>query len=196
MSDELFNSELNKLPTARQKEIISKETELLKKLSLSGDLLAKKYLSKFYKIPEEEIIFSKGKYSKPYVLNVNAHYNISHSRTITSIAISDKPIGICTEHIGDFPIITAHKKFNEDEKKYINDNLSNAKKQISEKAFYELFSAKKAFIKLYGDTKTDISNSLNFVSVKGKLVPDNKNIELIYDYGIPGTVTAIVTEKD
>ena len=104
MSDELYLSELEKLDYARKKEILKKADINDRKRSLAGDILVKKYLSKLYGVKEENIEIKKGKHGKPYVINLPAHFNVSHSGNYTVVAISDSPIGIDIEIIMDFSL--------------------------------------------------------------------------------------------
>ena len=83
LSDSLFEKEFSALPLIRQKEILKKADINNRKLSLAGDMLAKKYLSKLCGIQPEKIVFSKGEHGKPYVVNLPVHFNISHSGKYT-----------------------------------------------------------------------------------------------------------------
>ena len=123
MSDELYSKKIEELNLTRKKEILKKADINDRKRSLAGDMLVKKYLSKLYGTPEEKIEIKKGAHGKPYVLNLPAHFNISHSGDYTVVAIGDRPIGIDIEIIKDFSAILAKKLFNEDELKYIIDEI-------------------------------------------------------------------------
>ncbi|MEE1026656.1 MAG: hypothetical protein U0L55_06610 [Acutalibacteraceae bacterium] len=131
MSDDLYNKGLDSIPLIRKKEILKKANTSDRKLSLAGDILTRKYLSRLYNIPEEKLEIKKGEKGKPYVLNIPAHFNVSHSGDYTVLAISDRPIGIDLEIIRDFSAILAKKYFNEDELKYISGNSSSRKKSKS-----------------------------------------------------------------
>lgn len=196
MSDELYSKEFELLDYARQKEILKKADINDRKRSLAGDILVKKYLSKLYGTQKEKIEIKKGKHKKPYVINLPAHFNVSHSGNYTVVAISDRPIGIDIEVIKEFSAITAKKLFNEDELKYISGNSSTRKKSLMQKCFYEIWTAKEAYLKYLGTGISGGINSLSFTLNKNGLLPDKKDINLSYDYSIPGTVMAIVTPKE
>ena len=195
MSEEIYNTEFKKLPKTRQKEIEKKKNLDDRKRSLAGDILIKKCLSKLYHIDEKELVFAKGEHGKPYVLNLPAHFSVSHSLKYTVVAISNEPIGIDTEVIRDFSAIVAHKTFNPIEKEYVAGNTPFRQKTQMEKAFYEIWTAKEAYIKYTGKGLSGGINSLSFEGSAKKLVPNDKNISLVYDYGVPGAVTAIITAK-
>ncbi len=196
MSDELYYKELEALDLARKKEILKKSDINDRKRSLAGDILVRKYLSKLYGMSKEKIEIKKGIHGKPYVLNLPAHFNVSHSGDYTVVAISDRPIGIDVEIIKDFSAILAKKLFNEDELKYISGSSTTRKKFLMQKSFYEIWTAKEAFLKYMG---TGISGGISSLSLslnKDKLVPNCNDISLTHDYSIPGAVMAIVTDNN
>lgn len=196
MTDELYNKEFNKLPLLRQKELLKKAKPEDRKRSLAGDILTKRYLSKLYGVSEDIIEIKKGEHGKPYVLNLPAHFNLSHSGNYTILAISDKPIGIDIEIIEDFSAILAKKLFNEDELNYIAGTGPSTKKSDMQRAFYEIWTAKEAYLKYLGSGISGGVNSLSFSLKNGKLVPNKTDVTLTYDFSVPGAVTAIVTPKD
>lgn len=196
MSDELYFNELELLDLARKKEILKKADINDRKRSLAGDMLVKKYIGKLYGVKKEEIEIKKGCHGKPYVLNLPVHFNISHSGDYTVVAISDRPIGIDIEIIKDFSAILAKKLFNEDELKYISGNSSTRKKSLMQKSFYEIWTAKEAYLKYAGTGLSGGMNSLTFSLNKDRLVPTRNDITLTHDYSIPGAVMAIVTDNN
>lgn len=194
LSDALFEKELASLPLLRQKEILKKANIDDRKRSLAGDMLAKKYLSKIYGIPPEKLIFAKGEHGKPYVVNIPAHFNISHSGKYTVLAISDRPIGVDIEEIREFSAITARKLFSEDELSYVAGNAPSRRKSLMQQCFFEVWTAKEAFLKYLGTGLSGGMNSLLLEVQNGKLTPKNKEVKLTYDYSIPDAVIAIISD--
>lgn len=195
MSDETYFKELETLDYFRKKEILKKADINDRKRSVAGGLLAKKYLSKIYGVPKEKIEIKKGEHSKPYALNIPAHFNISHSGNYVVLAISDRPIGVDLELIEDFSAIVAKKLLNEDELKYVSEIGSQKKKSLMQRCFYEIWTAKEAYLKYIGSGLSGGINALTFSLSNNKLVPNHKDITLSYDYSIPGAVIAVVTDK-
>ena len=196
MSDALYLKELESLNLSRKKEILKKANIDDRKRSIAGDMLVRKYLSKLYSTPEEKIEIKRGIHKKPYVLNLPAHFNVSHSGDYVVVAISDRPIGIDIEEIKDFSAILAKKLFNEDEVKYISGNSSTRKKSLMQKCFFELWTAKEAYLKYLGTGVSGGINSLSFRFNGNTLIPNHNDITLIHDYSIPGVIMAIVTDKE
>ncbi len=194
MSNELYERELEVLELSRKKEILKKADINDRKCSLAGYMITKKYLSKLYNIPKDQIEIKKGKHGKPYVLNLPAHFNISHSGNYTVVAISDRPIGVDLEIIRDFSAILAKKLFNEDELKYISGSGPSRKKSVMQQCFYQIWTAKEAYLKYIGTGISGGVNSLSFKLDGDKLIPNSKDIKLTYDYSIPGAIIAIVTD--
>ncbi len=195
MSDEIFEREISALPRLRQKEILRKKNKDDQKRSLAGDMLVKKYLSRIYSVPADNICILKGEHSKPYVLNIPAHFSVSHSGQYTVVAISDRPIGIDLEVIRDFSAILARKLFNEDELRYIAGNGPSRKKSTMQRCFYEIWTAKEAYLKYKGTGLSGGVNSFEFKLENGKAIPVTKGVKLTYDYGVPGAVAAVITDQ-
>jgi len=195
LTDEIYFKELESSDYFRKKEILKKSDINDRKRSIAGDLLTKKYLSKIYGIPKEKIEIKKGEHGKPYVLNLPAHFSVSHSGNYVVVAISDRPIGVDLEIVDDFSAILAKKLFNEDELKYISEIGSSKKKALMQQRFYEIWTAKEAYLKYLGYGISHGINSLSFSLNNSKLLPDKKDITLHYDYSIPSAIIAIVTDK-
>lgn len=193
LTDEIYNKEFSMLSKSQQKKLNNKKNFSDRKQSLAGIMLVKKYLSKLYNIPEQELLFANGEHGKPYVLNLPAHFNISHSKNYAVVAISDEPIGIDTEALGDFSAITAKKLFSKSELKYISGEKSTNKKPDMQRCFYELWTAKEAYLKYTGKGLSGGINSLEFEYVNGKIIPNKSEINLVFDYSIPNCITAVVT---
>ncbi len=195
LNDETFKKELDLLPKIRQKEILKKSDINAQKRSLVGDMLIKKYLSKIYQVSPEKIEIRKGEHGKPYVLNLPAHFNVSHSGNYTVLAVSDAPIGIDLEIIKEFSAILAKKLFSEEELKYISGKDSKRSKGSMQQCFYEIWTAKEAYLKFKGVGLSGGIKSLELGIKENRLEPLDKSISLEYDYSIPGAVMAIVREN-
>ncbi len=199
MSDELYESELEKLPRIRREIILKKHDISDRKRSLAGDILAKKYISKIFSVNKENISFAIGEHGKPYVVNVPAHFSISHSGNYTAIAISNKPIGLDIEMLREFSAVVAHRIFNKDELAYISGAAIPKSKSEMQRCFYEIWTAKEAYVKYTGQGLSGGISSLSFRKshlANDKLVPLKEDIKLYHDFSVPGAVAAVILPKD
>lgn len=139
--------------------------------SVAGEMLARVAVSEWCGITPEEIRFAKDEKGKPYAENLNVHFNISHSGEYVVCAVSDSPIGIDIEEIREinFKIlerICSHREF-----VYFSEEP-----QLNR--FFEIWTAKEAQAKLFGDGISKISEEIG------------ENIKITHE-SIPGYKIAI-----
>lgn len=80
----------------RQEESIHEEK--MKKQTKGAYVLLKKMLLKQdINLDEQEI--KANQYGKPYFVSLPLFFNISHSKNLCAVAISDKPVGIDIQHL-------------------------------------------------------------------------------------------------
>lgn len=113
--------------------------------SLLGELLIRKYLIQVLNIPNENILFRKNEYGKPFV-DFDIHFNISHSDEWVVCAISNHPVGIDIERISEIDIKIAEQFFHENEYIWLQSKAQNS--QVS--SFFELWTIKESYIKAIG----------------------------------------------
>lgn len=71
-----------------------------RKLSLYAELIVRFAACKTLRIKNNEIKFEKGEHGKPYLKDYpNFHFNLSHTRNVITVAISDKPVGVDIEKV-------------------------------------------------------------------------------------------------
>ncbi|HLK29783.1 MAG TPA: 4'-phosphopantetheinyl transferase superfamily protein [Puia sp.] len=103
-------------------------------------------LSRYLKIPPQEIGFVKDENKKPYIENKgkeNLHYNVSHSGDCILIAISNSEVGADIEKIDeDFPYQEIMiQNFSAIEMQFINSTKKSAEN------FYALWTRKESLLK-------------------------------------------------
>lgn len=128
-----------------------------KKLSVAGDMLARKMISEKCRISQEEILFSVHNNGKPYVLNCDIHFSISHSGSLAVCAISDKPIGADIEFMAENDFSAAEIFATDKEKAYIFDeSISDTERK---ERFYSVWTYKESYSKMLGaGLKMDFKN--------------------------------------
>ena len=172
-----------------------------KQRTLMGQILIREIIAQQLEMRNEDIVFQKNDYGKPYLENHEKfHFNISHSGDMVVCAVHDKPVGIDIEqmlHIDDYLEI-AKDYFTEREIAYI---AKNEDARLSR--FYELWTLKESYIKCHGkglsiplkSFSIDIADEAVSVIVNGKrsnylfksfnIAPDYKVALCISDGVIP-----------
>ena len=88
----------------------------------------------------------------------------------------------------------AQKKFTEQEVEYIA--AAGREGRSMQQAFYEIWTAKEAYLKFTGAGISGGLNALTLAAQNGRLYPENRAITLTYDQSIPGAVIAVVQNFD
>lgn len=90
-----------------------------KKRTVSGEMLARKAIAEWSGVEPESITFAIGEYGKPYAVDLNVEFNISHSGDMVVCAVDDKPVGIDIEQIRPIDLSVAKRVCTEEELLYI-----------------------------------------------------------------------------
>lgn len=194
ISNKLLDAELNTLPRFIQEQIKEKQNEDDRRRSLAGYMLARRYTAAFCNKKPEEIEFDFGEHGKPFVINGRVHYNISHCQNYVVLAVSEQPIGVDIEIVREFSALLAQKKFTEQEVEYIA--AAGREGRSMQQAFYEIWTAKEAYLKFTGAGISGGLNALTLTAQNSRLYPENRAITLTYDQSIPGAVIAVVQNSD
>lgn len=135
-----------------------------KKRSIAGEMLARKMLAEMCSINPEDIVFKRHENGKPYADNAKAEFNISHSGNYVICAVNDSPVGADIEQIRDLSVYP-DKVFTDKERDYIF--YTNDDKNETNKRFFKIWTFKEAIIKLHGDALSNI-NDYDCFDYKGK----------------------------
>lgn len=143
---EKFKKLLPSVSNVRQEQINRLHFDADKKLSLYSELLVRIEICKLLDIRNDEIVFGRNGYGKPYLKGEpNFYFNLSHTRNAIVVAISDKPIGIDIEKIRIGSLAIANRFFDKSEVAYITREASG-----KDKRFYEVWTKKEAYVKYIG----------------------------------------------
>ena len=137
------------------------ELERMKKFAFENDRLTycishgflRVLLSEISKMPNDKLKIEYQWNIKPYLLNANIDFNLSHSKNYFACSIVNKPgnnIGVDIEKLKvlkDYKLII-RDHMHEEEKTYILDDSVSNKEQIMR--FYEIWTRKEAFLKMLG----------------------------------------------
>lgn len=190
----MLDCELSKLPRFIQEQILARQNEEDRRRSLAGYMLARRYTAAFCNKKPEEMEFDFGEHGKPFVVNGRVHYNLSHCQNYVVLAVSEKPIGVDVEVVREFSALVAQKKFTEQEVEYIA--AAGREGRSMQQAFYEIWTAKEAYLKYTGEGLYGGLNALTLKAENNHLVPENQAVQLSYDGSIPGAVIAVVQSQD
>lgn len=141
LDNQTFNRFFGLLTPKRKEYVLSLKKEKSRKLTVTGEMLAKNAISELYKISIEDIIIECDPSGKPIVKNCDAKISISHSGDIAVCAVDTEPIGIDIEKIRDVSLKTAYRFSNSEEIYYIFDSDDTKE---SERRFFEIWTAKEA----------------------------------------------------
>lgn len=115
--------------------------------SLLADVLSRKMIGDVTGIGAKELDIRIGEYGKPYVFNkADVYFNVSHSGEYVACIVSDGPCGIDIERMDEVDLSVARRFFTGNEYCCI----TNCPKEQMADRFYEIWTAKEAYIKLEG----------------------------------------------
>lgn len=157
-----------------------------KKRSVAGEMLAKTTIGKYLNIPAEHIEIVQSNNGKPYAVNFNIEFNISHCEEIVVCAINNTPVGIDIERIRPISPKVAKKFFTIAEQEYILGKTPCAEDYDTEfndvqlKRFFECWTAKEAYLKYTGEGLTDNLSALEIDNTHITKIIENDCIISIY----------------
>lgn len=122
----------------RKSEVVRIINEKKRTSKIVSDHICRKAVSEFCGVSQEEIVFIKNSYGKPYAQNLPVYFSISHSADAVICAVSGKEIGIDTEKIKSFNPNAAEKFATKKELEYISS---------AQNGFFEIWTLKEAYFK-------------------------------------------------
>jgi len=149
------------LPDERRAELARFKFVIDSKLSMYAELLVRYQACRILELNNEDIVFEKGENGKPYIQNnPKFQFNISHTRNAIAVAFSDGEIGVDIERLSSADFKIAKRFFAPCEQDYIFSS------EYPERAFYEVWTKKEAYIKYIGDGLTIPLPSFDVLDVK------------------------------
>lgn len=147
----------------RKSKVLSFRTVADQKQSLCADALVRQMLSEQSGFSPAEIQFTKAEGGKPFALNCNLQYSLSHSGDLVLCATDNSCIGADIEVFRPVSAALIRRVCTEEEQHYIASN---------HKHFFRIWTAKEALLKYHG---TGIREDLRKISVfhEGRLQSGN-----------------------
>ena len=158
-----FKNFVNEINVVKRDRLCKMNDEAYKQ-SIIGEILLAKLL-KEENIDYRNIIVNYNENGKPYISNYPIYYNISHHKDYVICAINNGPIGVDILRMDDIDKNKAKTFCTEDEYNYIKNK----------KQFYQIFTLKEAYLKLFGKKINDIKNLNIIYENKIKLTVINKS---------------------
>lgn len=168
LSETEYNKWFSLMNEEKQKKVNRFHYEDDQKRTVAGEMLARKAVAEWCNISAEEITFGKNEHGKPFAENLNVQFNISHSGNMIVCAVDDKPIGIDVEQIRSVNLKIAKRIYTEDELRYLfgydpaEDDFNKSPCDEMLVRFFELWTAKEAYLKCIGTGIIDNMSTLSF----------------------------------
>lgn len=152
-SEKDYNDAFSMMDDQRKASVLRKKIENDRKRSILGEYLARKGISELCDIAPEEIKFDRTENGKPFAINADVFFSISHCNDMVVCAISKKPIGIDIEFLRDIELNVTRFACTEKDNAFIfeTQNIDEQRKR-----FFKLWTAKEAFLKCYGKGISDL----------------------------------------
>lgn len=103
--------------------------------------------SEFTGLSVSEIQYLNNQHGKPYIAGNPIYFNVSHCGSVIAAAFCTEEIGVDIEFVREYSEAVVRRYFTDDEKAYMNGMVDI--EQCRER-FFEIWTAKEAFLKLYG----------------------------------------------
>lgn len=163
--------------STRKEKVIRYKSELQKRCTLAGELLAKILLSEASSKSVNSFDIYPDEYGKLKQDNESGlYFNISHSETYVAAVVATEEIGIDIEVFRPFPLKLAKRICSKEELVYIfghtpaDSDYNQNKNDDCLRRFMEIWTAKEAYLKCTGKGITDLekvkSLSVNFNKTK------------------------------
>ena len=145
--------------------------QYIKQKIVSENLLIKG-LKIFYNLEYIKEDFYKNEYNKPFLMNKNIFYNISHSFEYCVCVFSEKEVGIDIEKIRFTDLKTIDYFATKNEKKYILKDEINIYQRL-----FQIYTLKEAYFKMKGQSLKEIKN-IEFKITSDTIYCSDKNVKI------------------
>ncbi len=125
----------------RQESTLRLQNKQKQKAKIAADRLCRLAISEFCGIEKNQIEIALTERGKPFAVNCNVNFSISHSGDYVVCAVSDNEIGIDIEKTRPVNARTAERFACPDELDYINSE---------ENGFFKIWTLKEAYFKCIG----------------------------------------------
>lgn len=119
--------------------------------SVLGEATARQAIAERFNVPENKVIFGRTEKGKPFCVNFDICFGVSHSKEYVAVAVSDHNVGIDIEKIRQVePRITKIACDERDKEFVFGDSPRDEFDNDSKRRFFMLWTAKEAYFKFCG----------------------------------------------
>lgn len=170
----------------RQESTLRLQNKQKQKAKIAADRLCRLAISEFCGIEKEQVEFDLSERGKPYAVNCNVNFNISHSGDFVVCAVSDNEIGIDIEKIRHVNPRTAERFACPDELDYIKSE---------ENGFFKIWTLKEAYFKCIGTgLGADIKN-VSFDICENGIICSNSGFDCSFINIADGYICAVCEKR-
>ena len=154
-----------------------------KKRTVAGEMLARKAIAQWCGVEAESIKFDSAEHGKPFAVDLDVEFNISHSGNLVVCAVSDQPVGIDIELIRPVDLRTAKHFCTSEDLEYLFGHTPSEKEFIKteEEAilhrFFQIWTAKEAYIKCVGSGFSELG-IISLAAIQNKCRLEHRTLEL------------------
>ena len=142
----------NSMDSERKESVRKMLVSHKQKLRIAADHICREAISEFCGISPDDITFSANEYGKPYAVDLDVNFSISHSGDYVICAVSEKEIGADIEKIREIRPDVSERFASDSEAEYISSH---------KKGLFEVWTLKEAYFKCIG---TGINKDIKNVS--------------------------------
>lgn len=158
-----------------------------KRLSkIAADALCRKAISENCGIPCQDIVFGTKEKGKPFAVNAETEFSISHSGNMVACAVSDKEIGIDIEKIRDVNPRATAKFATDSEINYINSDSDG---------FFKIWTLKEAYFKCIGTGLGSDIKSVSFDINKEKISCSQDSFRCFFKETADGYICSVCIKE-
>ncbi len=186
ISDEKLKSHFFVMGEKKKTETLTLPSDLKKKQKIAADMLCRQMIADKCGIPSESIVFERNENGKPYAVNTDVFFSVSHSADTVVCAVSENEIGIDIEKIKNIRLKVAEKFATESEIRYIGTDV---------RRFFEIWTLKESFFKCKGSGLGADIKSVSFDVTDGNVTCSENGYRLFFEEISDGHVCSICIKK-
>lgn len=158
MTEEQFESWYAMADRERQKKCDAYHSREDRLRAIAGDHLARMGIAARCGVKPDSICFARTADGKPYAVDLDIHFNISHSGSFVFCAVSDRSVGIDVEQMRPVKAKLTNKVCTPEELAYLMDADGWGETLTGEAMvrFFRIWTTKEAYFKWAGTGITDL----------------------------------------